>query len=75
MVITATELKINLGKYLELAATEDILISRNGHIAAKLSSPFADRMEVARSLIGILPPSVTAEEAREARLERRWQPS
>ena len=30
MTITATELKNNLGKYLILAATEDIFISKNG---------------------------------------------
>ena len=30
MSITATELKSNLGKYLLLAATEDIFITRNG---------------------------------------------
>jgi len=74
MVITASELKMNLGKYLDLAATEDILISKNGRITAKLGNPFADRVEKARSLIGILPPSVTLEEARETRLERKWQP-
>jgi len=75
MVITATELKLNLGKYLDLAETEEILISKNGRIAAKLCSPFADRVELARSLIGILPSNITAEEARNARLERKWQPS
>ena len=30
MSITATELKSNLGKYLLLAATEDIFITKNG---------------------------------------------
>ena len=75
MVITATELKSNLGKYLDMAEYEDILISKNGRVAAKLCNPFADRVELARSLIGILPSSVTAEEARNARMERKWQPS
>ena len=37
MSITATELKINLGKYLMLAETEDIYITRNGKVVAKLS--------------------------------------
>ena len=31
MTITATELKNNLGKYLILAATEDIFITKNGY--------------------------------------------
>jgi len=73
MVITATELKQNLSKYLDLAQTEEVFVSKNGRVTVKLTNPFADRMESARSLIGILPPSVTAEEAREARLGRKWQ--
>ena len=33
MSITATELKANLGKYLQMAETEDIYITKNGHTA------------------------------------------
>ena len=39
MSITATELKSNLGKYLLLAATEDIFITRNGKVVAKALQP------------------------------------
>jgi len=67
--ITATELKANLGKYLLLAATEDVYITQYGKIVAKLSNPFQDRMEVAESLIGILPQTMTLEEAKEERLD------
>lgn len=55
MSITATELKRNLGKYLTLAATEDIYITRNGKIIAKLSNPHQDRVDMAKFLFGILP--------------------
>lgn len=68
MSITATELKLNLGKYLLLAETEDIYITRNGKVIAKLSNPFQDRVDMAKSLFGILPPDVTLEESREERL-------
>lgn len=70
MSITATELKVNLGKYLMLAETEDIYITRNGKIAAKLTNPYQDRVDVAKSLFGILPNDVTLEEAREERLNK-----
>lgn len=70
MSITATELKLNLGKYLMLSATEDIFITKNGKIVAKLSNPFQDRVDVAKSLFGILPEDVTLEEARNERLEQ-----
>lgn len=68
MSITATELKANLGKYLILAATEDVYITQYGKIVAKLTSPFQDRLEIAQSLFGILPQTMTFEEAREARV-------
>jgi len=66
--ITATELKANLGKYLLLAATEDVFITQYGRIVAKLTNPFQDRVEIAESLFGILPQTMTLEEAREERL-------
>ncbi len=70
MSITATELKQNLGKYLLLSATEDIYITRNGKIISKLSNPFQERVDIAKSLFGILPNDVTLEEAREERLNQ-----
>ena len=68
MSITATELKENLSKYLLLAITEDVYITKNGKVVAKLTNPFTDRVETAQSLIGILPADVTLEEARDERL-------
>ncbi|MBQ3290977.1 MAG: type II toxin-antitoxin system prevent-host-death family antitoxin [Mogibacterium sp.] len=68
MSITATELKENLSKYLMLAATEDIYITRNGKVVARLTSPYQDRVSIAKSLAGIIPADITAEEAREERL-------
>lgn len=68
MSITATELKMNLGKYLLMAEKEDIYITRNGKIVAKLSNPYQDRVDVAKSLFGIIPDEMTLEEACEERL-------
>ena len=70
MFISATELKSSLGKYLLLAATEDIFITRNGKVVAKLTNPHQDRVDIAKSLFGILPADMTIEEAREERLRR-----
>lgn len=64
MSITATELKLNLGKYLQLAENEDIYIMRNGKVIAKLSNPNVDRVEIAKSLLGVIPADITLEEAR-----------
>ena len=61
---------MNLGKYLLLAETEDIYITKNGKVVAKLSNPNQDRVAIAKSLFGVLPDDVTLEEAREERLDR-----
>ena len=70
MSITATELKRNLGKYLLLAATEEIYITKNGKTVAKLSNPNQDRVDLAQSLFGILPQNMTLDEAKAERLDR-----
>ena len=68
MSITTTELEKNLGKYLLLVEKEDVYITHNGRVVAKLTNPNQDRVEAARSLFGILPADITLEEAREERL-------
>lgn len=68
MSITATELKRNLGKYLLLSAQEDIYITKNGKIIAKLTNPHQNRVETAKSLFGILPKDVDIDAARDERL-------
>ena len=70
MSITATELKMNLGKYLLLSATEDIFITKNGKIIAKLTNPFQDRVDLVESLVGVLKDDITLEEAKEERLSK-----
>ena len=68
MSVTATEFKTNLGKYLALAESEDVYITKNGKVVAKLTNPNADRIEIAKSLFGSIPADFSLEEAREERL-------
>ncbi|MBD5104957.1 MAG: type II toxin-antitoxin system prevent-host-death family antitoxin [Ruminococcaceae bacterium] len=70
MSITATEFKTNLSKYLTLSATEDIYITKNGKVIAKLTNPFQERVDTAKSLFGIIPSDITLEEAREEKLNK-----
>ena len=69
MSITATELKQSLGRYLLLAATEDVYITKNGKVVAKLSNPNQDRVNMAKSLFGVLPQDITLEEAKNERID------
>ena len=71
MSITASELQQNLGKYLTLSSKEDIYITENGKVVAKLTSPNQDRVNTAKSLFGILPKDADIEKSREERLENR----
>ena len=69
MSITATELKQNLGRYLLMAATEDVFITKNGKVVAKLSNPNQDRVNMTKSLFGVLPQDITLEEAKNERID------
>ncbi len=46
MTVTATEFKLNLGKYLALAMTQDIFISKNGKCIARLTTPEVDKISI-----------------------------
>ena len=68
MSITATEFKLHFNKYLLLAAEQDIYLTQYGKVVAKLTSPFQDRVDIAKTLFGVIPNEMTLEEAKEERL-------
>ncbi len=76
--ITATEFKQNFGKYLVLAQSEDIEITKNGKTAARLTSAQARRstkdfepVGSISELFGILHGDVDIKEARWERLKEK----
>ena len=73
MIITATEFKTNLGKYLEIAASKDIFITKNGKNIARLTSPAVNKLALLDDLVGIIPENQTMDEdtIREERLARQ----
>lgn len=68
MIITVTELKSNLEKYLQLATEEEIFITHNGIIISKLTNPYQDRIDIAKSLFGVLSTDLTLDETKKERL-------
>lgn len=56
MTITATELKNNLGKYLNIASFQSITITKNGSEVATLTSPKLKekKIEALNSITGII---------------------
>lgn len=52
-IITATEFKNNLGNYLSMDNGEDILITKNGKIIKKLTSP-NNKLDILNNIAGAL---------------------
>ncbi|MDR2709855.1 MAG: type II toxin-antitoxin system Phd/YefM family antitoxin [Burkholderiales bacterium] len=63
MMVTSTDFKMNLGRYLDLAAHEEIVITKNGRRIARLVADKEDLTAVARSLFGIIAPDGASGEA------------
>jgi prevent-host-death family protein len=53
MTITATEFKLNLGKYLDMVDKEEIIITKNGKSIARLSKPESEKIALLDSLVGV----------------------
>ena len=72
MIVTATEFKMNFGKYLELVAQQDIFITKNGKSIARVTSPNVNKAELLDSLVGVIPDiSFDEDSIREERLSRQ----
>lgn len=70
MQITVSELKTNAGKYIALVEEQDIFITKNGKLVAKLTNAKVDKSASARALIGILPSDLDYDKLREERISQ-----
>ena len=71
MIITATEVKTNFGKYLEPVSLsqEDIFITENGKTVAKVSNPRVSAVDrISGVLEGLLPDDLDRTDIRKERL-------
>ncbi len=66
--VTATEFKLNLGHYLDYVLTEDIWITKNGKIVAKLVNPNVSAVD---SISGILKGKVSEDLDRHSMKDER----
>ena len=73
MIVTATEFKTNLGKYLELAAKQDVFITKTGKSIARLTSPSINKLSILDDLVGIIPPQedIDTDRMKDERLSRQ----
>jgi len=71
MVITATEFKTNIGRYLMMADREDITITKNGKSIAKLTNAKDSKLSAIHAMRGILKEKdITIEKIRAGRLTK-----
>ena len=71
MQVTATEFKLNFGKYLEMVVAEDIYITRNGKTVAKMINPNVSAVDsIAGILAGKVSPDIDRHSLREERLAK-----
>ena len=73
MQIAANELKLNMRKYLEMAAERDIFITENGWCIARLTSPPLNRVAILDSLVGIAKAeNITLDDIKWEHLEKQY---
>lgn len=70
MIVSASEFKTNIGRYLSLVVKEDVIITKNGKRVARLTQEREDKLAIAKSLIGMLPGTISEEEAKEEKYKR-----
>lgn len=53
--ISVSELKINPGKYVTMAENQDVLITKNGKVVAKLVTAKVDKKEAFKHFLSLFP--------------------
>jgi len=68
--VSISELDGNLARYVEMAQDQDVLITKNGKVVAKLVTAKADKVAAAKELFRLLPKGtdVDLDKIREERL-------
>ena len=66
--ISVSELAQNPDKYVDMAASEDIIIARNGTQIARLTHIKSPKESISSKLFGILPKDADLDKAREEHL-------
>lgn len=66
--ISVTELKANAGKYVSMVGTQDIYITKNGRLIARLTTAKPDKVEAAKALFGLVHDRIDPDAEREERL-------
>jgi len=69
MLVSVSELGIDVGKYIELSEKQDIFITKNGEQIAKIVSTKIDKVAAMKSVFGAIPPDADLDQAKAERLQ------
>jgi len=70
MIASSTEVQNNFGKYLELASSQEIVITKNGTAVARLIGIGAQKKSLSEQLRGIIPADVDEKSIKAERMSR-----
>lgn len=71
MIVSSTDVQNNFGKYLELAAAQEIVITRNGLPVARLLGMKETVSFLSDRLLGIIPNDANEDKEKAERLARQ----
>jgi prevent-host-death family protein len=71
MIVSSTDIQNNFGKYLELAADQEIVITRNGTAVARLTGTELVKKSLSEQLRGIIPADIDDKAVKEERMARQ----
>jgi prevent-host-death family protein len=71
MIVSSTEVQNNFGKYLDLAAQQEIVITKNGQTVARLLGMGKTVSFLSDRLVGIIPDTVDEDALKIERLRRQ----
>jgi prevent-host-death family protein len=71
MVVSSTEVQNNFGKYVEMAAGQEIIITKNGSPIARLLGMKETVSFLSDRLVGLVPCDIDESEAKMERLKRQ----
>jgi prevent-host-death family protein len=71
MIVNSTDVQNNFGKYLDLAAGQEIVITRNGTAVARLIGMKETVSFLSDRLVGIIPGDVDEKKEKNERLARQ----
>jgi prevent-host-death family protein len=71
MIVSSTDIQNNFGKYLEMATGQEIFITKNGTVVARLIGMKVEKKSLSEQLRGIIPVDIDEKAIKDERMARQ----